>query len=80
MLWAKHGIQPHLLEGYLTSNDPDFEARVVDVIGPYMNPPQEGVVFSVDEKTAIQAFAEPNQAREGAHSALVAQRLSDLFR
>nr|ART89854.1 putative transposase [uncultured bacterium] len=55
-IWAKHGIKPHLLEGYLTSNDPDFETKAADVIGLYLNPPQNAVVFSVDEKTAIQAL------------------------
>ena len=55
-IWAKHGIKPHLLEGYLTSNDPDFETKASDVIGLYLNPPQNAVVFSVDEKTAIQAL------------------------
>jgi transposase len=55
-IWAKHGIKPHLLEGYLASNDPDFEAKASDVIGLYLNPPQHAAVFSVDEKTAIQAL------------------------
>lgn len=55
-IWAKHGIKPHLLEGYLTSTDPDFETKAADVIGLYLNPPQNAVVFSVDEKTAIQAL------------------------
>jgi hypothetical protein len=55
-IWARHGIKPHLLEGYLTSNDPDFETKAADVIGLYLNPPQNAVVFSVDEKTAIQAL------------------------
>jgi transposase len=55
-IWSKHGIKPHLIEGYLTSNDPDFEAKAADVIGLYMNPPQHAAVFSVDEKTAIQAL------------------------
>ena len=49
-------IKPHRLEGYLASNDPDFEAKAADVIGLYLNPPQNAVVFSVDEKTAIQAL------------------------
>src|SRR5688572_13088522 len=55
-MWAKHGIKPHRLEGYLASNDPDFEAKAADVIGLYLNPPQHAAVFSVDEKTAIQAL------------------------
>ena len=55
-IWAKHGITPHRLEGYLASNDPDFKAKAADVIGLYLNAPQNAVVFSVDEKTAIQAL------------------------
>lgn len=39
-IWAKHGIKPHRLEGYLASNDPDFEAKAADVIGLYLHPPQ----------------------------------------
>jgi transposase len=55
-IWAKHGLKPHRLEGYIASNDPDFEAKAADVIGLYMNPPQHAAVFCVDEKTAIQAL------------------------
>ncbi|TAM32786.1 MAG: IS630 family transposase [Rhodanobacter sp.] len=55
-IWAKHGIKPHRLQGYLASNDPNFETKAADVIGLYLNPPQHAAVFSVDEKTAIQAL------------------------
>jgi len=55
-IWAKHAIKPHRLEGYLASNDPDFEAKAADVIGLYLNPPQHAAVFCVDEKSAIQAL------------------------
>src|SRR5713226_4920873 len=55
-IWVKHAIRPHRLEGYLASNDPDFEAKAADVIGLYLNPPQHAAVFCVDEKTAIQAL------------------------
>jgi len=55
-IWAKHGIKPHRLEGYLASNDPDFETKAADFIGLYLNSPQHAAVFSVDEKTAIQAL------------------------
>lgn len=55
-IWAKHGIKPHLLEGYLTSNDPDFETKAADAMGLYLNPPQNAAVFSVDEKAATQAL------------------------
>lgn len=53
---AKHGIKPHLLQGYLTSNDPDLETKAADVIGLYLNPPQNAVMFSVNEKTTFQAL------------------------
>jgi transposase len=55
-VWAKHALKPHRLEGYLASNDPDFEAKAADVIGLYLHPPQHAAVFCVDEKTAIQAL------------------------
>ena len=54
--WKKYGLQPHRVERYKTSDDPDFEAKAADVIGLYMNPPQHAAVFCVDEKTAIQAL------------------------
>ena len=55
-IWAKHAIKPHRVEGYLASNDPDFEAKAADVIGLYLNPPQHAAVLCVDEKSAIQAL------------------------
>src|ERR671919_2903026 len=55
-VWARHGIKPHRLERYMASTDADFEAKAADIIGLYLNPPQHAAVFSVDEKTAIQAL------------------------
>lgn len=55
-VWAKHGLKPHRLARYMTSDDPDFEAKAADVIGLYLNPPVHAAVFCVDEKTAIQAL------------------------
>jgi transposase len=49
-------LQPHRLERYLASDDPDFEAQAADIIGLDLDPPQHAVVFCVDEKTAIQAL------------------------
>ncbi len=54
-VWRKHSLQPHRLEGYMTSDDPDFEKKAADIIGLY-HPPQHAAVFCVDEKTAIQAL------------------------
>jgi transposase len=55
-VWARHGLQPHRLERYLTSDDPDFERKAADILGLYLHPPQHAAVFCVDEKTAIQAL------------------------
>lgn len=54
--WKKHRLQPHRLEHYKVSNDPDFEKKAAEIIGLYMNPPQHAAVFCIDEKTAIQAL------------------------
>lgn len=53
---AQARLQPHRLERYMASNDPDFEAKAADIIGLYLEPPQHAAVFCVDEKTAIQAL------------------------
>jgi transposase len=55
-VWRRAGLQPHRLERYMLSDDPDFEEKAADVIGLYLNPPQHAAVFAVDEKTAIQAL------------------------
>lgn len=55
-VWRRAGLQPHRLEHYVASDDPDFETKAADVIGLYLTPPANAVVFSVDEKTAIQAL------------------------
>jgi len=54
--WERARLQPHRFERYMQSDDPDFEPKAADVIGLYVNPPDHGVVFAVDEKTAIQAL------------------------
>jgi len=54
--WRDAGLQPHRLERYMRSTDPDFETKAADVIGLYLDPPQHAAVFCIDEKTAIQAL------------------------
>ena len=53
---AQAKLRPHRLDRYMASNDPDFEQKAADIIGLYMNPPQQAAVFCVDEKTALQAL------------------------
>jgi transposase len=55
-VWQRAGLKPHRLERYVTSDDPDFETKAADVIGLYLRPPANAVVFSVDEKSQIQAL------------------------
>ena len=55
-VWQRAGLQPHRLERYVVSNDPDFETKAADVIGLYLKPPANAVIFSVDEKSHIQAL------------------------
>lgn len=54
--WRDAGLQPHRLERYMRSTDPEFETKAADVIGLYLDPPHHAVVFCIDEKTAIQAL------------------------
>ena len=55
-LLRANGLKPHLVRTYKVSRDPDFIAKVNDVVGLYLNPPEHAVVLSVDEKTSIQAL------------------------
>jgi transposase len=55
-VWREADLKPHRLERYMASNDPDFETKAADVLGLYLDPPRHAAIFSVDEKTAIQAL------------------------
>jgi transposase len=55
-IWRAFGLQPHRLESFKLSTDPDFVARVRDVVGLYVSPPAHAVVLCVDEKSQIQAL------------------------
>jgi transposase len=50
------GLKPHLTRTYKVSRDPAFAAKVTDVVGLYLHPPEHAIVLSVDEKTSIQAL------------------------
>ncbi len=54
--WRGRKLRPWMVETFKLSNDPDFEEKLVDVVGLYLNPPERAVVFSFDEKTQIQAL------------------------
>jgi transposase len=55
-VWKAHRLQPHRVETWKLSLDPDFSDKLADVVGLYLNPPERAVVLSVDEKSQIQAL------------------------
>lgn len=55
-IWKAADLRPHRLKTFKISNDPKFSEKVIDIVGLYMNPPENAVVLSVDEKTQIQAL------------------------
>ena len=55
-IWHRHGLQPHRVRQFKLSNDPAFADKLHDVVGLYMDPPAHALVFSVDEKSQIQAL------------------------
>lgn len=55
-VWKSVGLKPHLIRTFKVSNDPRFEEKLHDVVGLYLDPPHNAVVFSVDEKSSIQAL------------------------
>ena len=55
-IWRAFGLQPHWLETFKLSTDPDFVAKVRDVVGLYVSPPEHAIVLCVDEKSQIQAL------------------------
>ncbi len=50
-VWKANGLKPHLVKTFKVSNDPHFEEKLRDVVGLYLNPPENALVISADEKT-----------------------------
>jgi len=55
-IWSGRGLKPHLVKTFKLSNDPQFEEKLIDVVGLYLNPPDRAVVLCMDEKTSVQAL------------------------
>src|SRR5947208_5728018 len=55
-IWHAHGLKPHLVKTFKVSRDRNFTAKVEDVVGLYLNPPDKALVLCVDEKSQIQAL------------------------
>lgn len=55
-VWQAFGLQPHRVETFRFSADPQFIDKVRDIVGLYLNPPERAIVLSVDEKSQVQAL------------------------
>ena len=55
-IWQAHNLKPHRMETFKLSRDPKFLEKLTDVVGLYLNPPQQAIVLCVDEKSQIQAL------------------------
>ena len=55
-VWQEHGLKPWLIRSFKVSSDPQFIEKLKDVVGLYLHPPEHALVFSLDEKTQIQAL------------------------
>jgi transposase len=55
-IWHAFGLQPHRVENFKFSKDPQFVEKVRDIVGLYLNPPDRAMVLCVDEKSQVQAL------------------------
>jgi len=55
-IWKEYGVRPWRSETFKFTTDPELEAKVIDVVGLYLAPPENAVVLCVDEKSQIQAL------------------------
>ena len=78
-IWRKWGIRPWREETFKFSTDPQLEAKVRDVVGLYLNPPDKAVVVCVDEKSQLQAL-ERTQPMLPVRPGLAARRTHDYVR
>ena len=59
-IWAAHGLKPHRVRTFKLSNDPKFAAKVQDVVGLYIDPPEHALVLSVDESRRSRRSTAPS--------------------
>jgi len=55
-IWHARGLKPHLVDTFKISTDPAFEEKLTDVVGLYLNPPENAIVLCMDEKSQVQAL------------------------
>ena len=54
-IWSGRGLKPHLVKTFKLSGDPRFERKLIDVVGLYLNSPENAVVLCMVERTSVQA-------------------------
>ena len=60
-IWGVHRLQPHRIRTFKRSNDPEFAAKLEDILGLYVDPPHHAVVLSVDEKSHVWMAPGPQE-------------------
>ncbi|MFC3110267.1 IS630 family transposase [Undibacterium arcticum] len=55
-IWQAHGLKPHRMATFKVSNDKHFTEKLEDIVGLYLDPPEQALVFCCDEKSQIQAL------------------------
>ena len=55
-IWRSHNLKPHRVKTFKLSRDAKFLEKLIDVVGLYLNPPEQAIVLCVDEKSQIQAL------------------------
>ena len=55
-IWKRNDLKPHLVKTFKYSNDKLLQEKIIDIVGLYLNPPENTIVLSVDEKSSIQAL------------------------
>jgi hypothetical protein len=64
-IWSSRGLKPHLVKTFKLSGDPKFEEKLIDVVGLYLNPPDNAVVLCMDEKSSVQALDRTQPPADG---------------
>ena len=59
-IWRSHNIKPHRTETFKLSREPRFLQKLTDVVGLYLNPPDQAIVLCVDEKSQIRLCNAPS--------------------
>lgn len=55
-IWKLHDLRPHRVSTFKVSRDPQFAQKLIDVVGLGLNPPDQALVFCVDEESQIQVL------------------------